>query len=137
VVSEELRYATLGKISVSNNGPVGEESPFGGEAIPLIATIYRKSAIWGMHGPAWKKQPELNSFSITAMTFLGCRRRIGTAVYEFYYGLWCLVSGPLPNIEAYLPTEIDGDQPRRQFEDRSGLEERSICGDSRWRRSGA
>jgi hypothetical protein len=59
VVSEELRYATLGKISVSDNGPAGEESPFGGEAIPLIATIYRKSAIWGMHGQTWKKQPEL------------------------------------------------------------------------------
>jgi hypothetical protein len=61
VVSEELRYATLGKISVSDNGPAGEESPFGGEAIPLVATIYRKSAIWGMRGQAWKKQPELYS----------------------------------------------------------------------------
>ena len=56
VVSEELRYAMLGKISVSDNGPVGEESPFGGEPIPLLAAIYRKSAIWGMHGQDWKKQ---------------------------------------------------------------------------------
>jgi hypothetical protein len=62
VVSEELRYATLGKISVSDDGPSGEESPFGGEAIPLVATIYRKSAIWGMHGEDWKKHPELSSF---------------------------------------------------------------------------
>ena len=61
IVSEELRYATVGKISVSDNGPAGEESPFGGEAIPLAATIYRKSAIWGMRGQAWKKKPELYS----------------------------------------------------------------------------
>jgi hypothetical protein len=61
IVSEELRYATLGKISVSDNGPAGEESPFGGEAIPLAAAIYRKSAIWGMRGQDWKKQPELYS----------------------------------------------------------------------------
>jgi len=59
VVSEELRYAALGKISVSDNGPAGEESPFGGESIPLVATIYRKSAIWGMRGQAWRKHPEM------------------------------------------------------------------------------
>ncbi len=62
VVSEELRYATLGKISVVDNGPAGEESPFGGDPIPLVATIYRKSAIWGMRGQTWKKHPELSSF---------------------------------------------------------------------------
>jgi hypothetical protein len=61
VVSEELRYAMLGKISVSDSGPSGEESPFGGDAIPLAATIYRKSAIWGMRGQEWKKHPELSS----------------------------------------------------------------------------
>ncbi len=61
VVSEELRYAMLGRISVSDSGPSGEDSPFGGQAIPLVATIYRKSAIWGMRGQDWEKHRELAS----------------------------------------------------------------------------
>jgi hypothetical protein len=110
VVSEELRYATLGKISVSDNGPVGEESPFGGEAIPLIATIYRKSAIWGMHGPAWKKQPELNSFFHNGHEFplLPGDEDWERQFTRFYYGTlvpWYQVH--YRNIEAYLR---DGDR---------------------------
>jgi hypothetical protein len=64
VVSEELRYAFMGRISVAGNGPSGEKSPFGGDAIPLVATIYRRSAIWGLCGAAKRentllKQPVL------------------------------------------------------------------------------
>ena len=51
MVSEELRYPFIGKLAVADNGPVGDKDPFGGEAIPLVATIYRKSAIWGLRGP--------------------------------------------------------------------------------------
>jgi hypothetical protein len=104
VVSEELRYATLGKISVSDNGPVGEESPFGGEAIPLIATIYRKSAIWGMHGQAWKKQPEFYSFFYNGHEFPWLPQEDWERSFaKFYYGTlvpWYQVH--YRNIESFL-----------------------------------
>ena len=109
IVSEDLRYATLGKISVSDNGPVGEESPFGGETIPLIATIYRKSAIWGMHGQAWKKQPELYSFFYNGHEFPWLPQEDWERQFAaFYYGTlvpWYQVH--YRNIEAFLR---DGDR---------------------------
>jgi hypothetical protein len=109
VVSEELRYATLGKISVSDNGPVGEESPFGGEAIPLIATIYRKSAIWGMHGQEWKKHPELYTFFWNGHEFPWLPQEDWERSFaSFYYGTlvpWYQVH--YRNIEAFLR---DGDR---------------------------
>jgi len=50
VSSEALRYAFIGKISSFwyMTGP--GTCPFGGTPIPLLATIYRKSAIWGQSG---------------------------------------------------------------------------------------
>jgi hypothetical protein len=50
VSSEALRYAFIGKISSFwyMTGP--STCPFGGTAIPLLATIYRKSAVWGQSG---------------------------------------------------------------------------------------
>jgi hypothetical protein len=50
VSSEALRYAFIGKISSFwyMTGPGA--CPFGGTPIPLLATIYRKSAIWGQSG---------------------------------------------------------------------------------------
>ncbi len=59
IVSEQLRYAFIGKNSVNDNGPSGGESPFGGDPIPLAAAIYRRSAIWGMSGSAWRAAPEV------------------------------------------------------------------------------
>jgi len=109
VVSEELRYATLGKISVSDNGPVGEVSPFGGEAIPLVATIYRKSAIWGMHGDEWKKHPELYGFFYNGHEFPWLPAEDWERSFtNFYYGTlvpWYQVH--YRNIEAFLR---DGDR---------------------------
>lgn len=50
VSSEALRYAFIGKISAFwyMTGP--GTCPFGGDPVPLLATIYRKSAIWGQSG---------------------------------------------------------------------------------------
>jgi hypothetical protein len=50
VSSEALRYAFLGKISSFwyMTGP--GKCPFDGAPIPLLATIYRKSAVWGQSG---------------------------------------------------------------------------------------
>jgi hypothetical protein len=60
IVSEQLRYAFIGRNSVNDNGPAGEQaSPFGGDPIPLAAAIYRKSAIWGFAGNAWHAAPEI------------------------------------------------------------------------------
>jgi Endo-alpha-N-acetylgalactosaminidase len=47
VVSEQLRYPYIGKLSLSVDGVQGGHASFGGAPIPLVATIYRKSAIWG------------------------------------------------------------------------------------------
>ncbi|HWC16957.1 MAG TPA: endo-alpha-N-acetylgalactosaminidase family protein [Terriglobales bacterium] len=50
VSSEALRYAFIGKISSFwyMTGP--GTCPFGGTPIPLLAAIYRKSAVWGQSG---------------------------------------------------------------------------------------
>jgi len=50
VSSEALRYAFIGKISSFwyMTGP--GTCPFDGTPIPLLATIYRKSAVWGQSG---------------------------------------------------------------------------------------
>jgi len=52
VSSEAMRYAFIGKISSFwyMTGPA--QCPFGGQPIPLLATIYRKSAVWGQSGRA-------------------------------------------------------------------------------------
>jgi hypothetical protein len=47
VISEQLRYPFIGKLPVSADGIGGGEGPFGGQPIPFVAAIYRKSAIWG------------------------------------------------------------------------------------------
>jgi hypothetical protein len=47
VTSEGLRYPYIGKISMCwyAGGPTA--CPFGGKPIPMLAMIYRKSAVWG------------------------------------------------------------------------------------------
>jgi len=71
VVSEQLRYAFVGKNSVNDNGPTGGASPFGGVPIPLAATIYRHSAIWGLSGQAFHQAPELYSLFYNGHQFFG------------------------------------------------------------------
>ncbi len=121
VVSEELRYATLGKISVSDNGPAGEASPFGGEAIPLAAAIYRKSAIWGMSGQEWKKQPALYSFFYNGHEFPWLPQEDWERQFtRYYYGTlvpWYQVH--YRNIEAYLR---DGDRAVISLEGNSRID---------------
>jgi hypothetical protein len=50
VSSEAMRYAFIGKVSLFWHMPRPEACPFGGEPIPMMATIYRHSAIWGEWG---------------------------------------------------------------------------------------
>jgi hypothetical protein len=52
VSSEALRYPFIGKMTSYGymQGGLGKETPFGGEQVPLLPAIYRKSAIWGGEG---------------------------------------------------------------------------------------
>jgi hypothetical protein len=121
LVSEELRYATLGKISVSDNGPAGEQSPFGGEAIPLVATIYRKSAIWGMRGEAWKKQPMLSSLFYNGHEFPWVPKEDWERQFtnDYYSKLVPWYQVHYRNIEAFLR---DGDRTVISLEGNSKID---------------
>ena len=50
VSSEALRYAFIGKVSSFWYAQGPAPDPFGGDPIPLLAIIYRKSALWGQSG---------------------------------------------------------------------------------------
>ena len=72
VSSEALRYAFIGRISSFwyMTGP--STCPFGGAPIPLLPTIYRKSAIWGQSG-----RTNGNADRVTKMLFYnGCAHAI-------------------------------------------------------------
>lgn len=86
IVSEQLRYAFIGKNSVNDNGPTGGASPFGGEEIPLAATIYRHSAIWGLSGQAWRKAPEIYSLFYNGHEFFG-GAETPEHLTAYYYGM--------------------------------------------------
>ena len=86
IVSEQMRYAFIGKNSVNDNGPTGGASPFGGDPIPLAATIYRHSAIWGLSGQDWRKAPEIYSLFYNGHEFFGGPETPEHLV-AFYYGM--------------------------------------------------
>ncbi|HKE23584.1 MAG TPA: endo-alpha-N-acetylgalactosaminidase family protein [Bryobacteraceae bacterium] len=86
VISEQLRYAFIGKNSVNGNGPTGGPSPFGGEEIPLAATIYRGSAIWGLSGQAWRKAPVVYSLFYNGHEFFGGAETPEHLV-DYYYSM--------------------------------------------------
>jgi hypothetical protein len=89
IVSEQLRYAFIGKNSVNDNGPTGGGSPFGGEPIPLAATIYRHSAIWGLSGQEWRKAPQIYSLFYNGHEFFG-----GPETPEHYADLYYEMMAP-------------------------------------------
>jgi len=84
IVSEQMRYAFIGKNSVNDNGPTGGPSPFGGEPIPLAATIYRRSAIWGLSGQAWRQAPEIYTLFYNGHEFFG-GLETPERLAQFYY----------------------------------------------------
>ena len=86
IVSEQMRYAFIGKNSVNDNGPTGGPSPFGGEEIPLAATIYRRSAIWGLSGQAWRSAPEIYSLFYNGHQFFG-GPETPEHVADYYYAM--------------------------------------------------
>lgn len=52
VTSEGLRYPFIGKMSMSWYAGGPKPCPFGGKPMPMLAMIYRKSAVWGRAGNA-------------------------------------------------------------------------------------
>jgi hypothetical protein len=50
VTSEGLRYPYIGKISMCWYAGGPAPCPFGGKPVPMLALIYRKSAVWGRAG---------------------------------------------------------------------------------------
>jgi hypothetical protein len=101
VISEQLRYAFVGKNSVNGNGPTGGTSPFGGVEIPLTATIYRGSAIWGLSGQPWHRAPEIYSLFYNGHEFFGGAETT-EHLADYYYGMmvpWFQVH--YRNVESY------------------------------------
>jgi hypothetical protein len=87
VISEQLRYAYIGKMAVNDNGPMSGASPFGGDPIPLAATIYRRSAIWGLRGFSSTKTPELDTFFWNGHEFPSISSASTDHLVDFYYGI--------------------------------------------------
>lgn len=50
VTSEGLRYPYIGKLSMAWYAGGPSPCPFGGEHVPMLSLIYRKSAVWGRAG---------------------------------------------------------------------------------------
>jgi hypothetical protein len=50
VTSEGLRYPWIGKISMCWYAGGPTPCPFGGQPVPMLSMIYRKSAVWGRAG---------------------------------------------------------------------------------------
>ncbi len=87
VISEQMRYAFIGKMSVSDNGPISGASPFGGEAVPLAATIYRHSFIWGLRGFSGNGTQQLDTFFWNGHGYPGLSSGSLDKTVEFYYGV--------------------------------------------------
>jgi Endo-alpha-N-acetylgalactosaminidase len=84
VTSEQLRYPFIGVIAESMDGPGTSNCPFGGEAVPMLSTIYRGAAIWGGNpGGAIHPQQEVFWNTRSALWFQADSDR-GRAT-DFYY----------------------------------------------------
>jgi hypothetical protein len=84
VTSEQLRYPFIGTIAESMDGPGTSNCPFGGEAVPMLSTIYRGAAIWGGNpGGAIHPQQEIFWNTRSALWFRANSDR--TRATDFYY----------------------------------------------------
>jgi hypothetical protein len=56
---DTLRYAFVGRVSAFRNLADLAPCPFGGTAIPLLAAVYRQSAVWGQEGRGRSRAEQL------------------------------------------------------------------------------
>jgi hypothetical protein len=96
VTSEQFRYPFVGKLAESMDGPGVSECPFGGEAVPLVASVFRGAAIWGTNGETFR-DPGQQLFWNTrsALWFQADTDR--TRIADFYY----LVVLPYSKLHAF------------------------------------
>jgi hypothetical protein len=87
VISEQLRYAFIGRMSASDNGPMSGASPFGGDPIPLAAVIYRHSAIWGLRGFSANGTQQLDTFFWNGHGYPGLSSGSLDTTVDFYYSV--------------------------------------------------
>ncbi len=88
IASEQLRYPFIGRLSLTMNGPTFSKCPFGGEAIPLAATVYRRAAIWGDDGAsAFDPGPNLFWNNRSSQWYQGDSDPMRIAEFYFLIGL--------------------------------------------------
>jgi hypothetical protein len=93
VSSEALRYAFIGKISCFWYPPSPAPCPFGGKPIPMLATIYRQSAVWGFNigrrGPTSAAERTINFLFYNAAphTFITVDSDLKNFI-DSYYLMW-------------------------------------------------
>lgn len=84
VISEHLRYPFIGKLAVSADGFGGGPTVFNGEGIPFLATIYRKSAIWGTGN--FNRSDPMRSLYWNCRSIQWYKNTTDrTAIIDFYY----------------------------------------------------
>ncbi len=84
VSSEQFRYPMLGKLALSVNGPEPRACPFGGQQIPLTATVFRKSAIFGGSGDGVPR-PERDLFWNSRPGLWFENKSDRASIADFYY----------------------------------------------------
>lgn len=85
VVSEQLRYPWVGKMSLSVDGVHGGPCPFGGKAIPMLPLIYRNSVVYGGEsGPAPKDPASILFYNSRPGPWFGADSSYGD-ITDFYY----------------------------------------------------
>ena len=84
VTSEQFRYPFVGKLAESMDGPGVSKCPFGGEAVPLVATVFRGAAIWGTNGEAFR-DPGQQLFWNTRSAIWFQADTDRTRLADFYY----------------------------------------------------
>ena len=110
VTSEQLRYPFIGKLAESMDGPGVSGCPFGGEAVPMLSTIYRGSAIWGGNpGGALAPQDELFWNTRSALWFQHDTDR--TKMTDFYY----LIALPYSKLHRLAVERYESDGPIRRI----------------------
>lgn len=117
VTSEQLRYPMIGLLAESMDGPGISNCPFGGEAVPMLPTIYRGAAIWGASGNSGiKPGRELFWNTRSSLWFQADTDR--THIADFYY----LVVLPFSKLHRLSVEEYENDGTTRHIR----LEQRSL-----------
>lgn len=85
VISEQLRYPWIGRMSLCVNGPVGGKCPFGGEPAPILALIYRNVMLYGGENTEdWGRQLFFNGYSVQWFPWHGGKDATIACTRNFY-----------------------------------------------------